>query len=329
MTEEWVPFQKRLAKGAKRGLPRGVRFVLLELSLEARPGHGVLDLPLGWTTEKAVHDRIGGNRKEINRALKEFTKPDADGVQVLRIERDETKHRLIISKWSLHAGPKSSTPRVQLHRDRKRYAELATDETVTAVALGNGETLYSTGQYRTEQNNPPLPPEGGEEEDPDSPTEPSAPVPPVVVVHDGGRKTTYDAAWALWRELYEKSRRQYGRYVEVFIQDDRVVQRLAHRAQDLAGGDRPRTMALLRHWFVSYLREDGDLSCQANARHPLRLIERRLPTYGDLPKPPAKRIAKAHEPEPPPLSPEEHLAAIERARAMARGIGDTKKGSTA
>jgi hypothetical protein len=114
------------------------------------------------------------------------------------------------------------------------------------------------------------------------------------------------------------------------VQDDRVVQRLAHRAEELADGKRDRVLAVLRHWFVSYLRDDGDLNCHANARHPLRLIERRLPTYGDLPKPAsARRIKAARAAEPPPLSNDEHLAAIERARAIARGIGDPKKGPTA
>lgn len=162
--------------------------------------------------------------------------------------------------------------------------------------------------------------EGGVDETPES-------VEPVV--HDGGRKTTYDTAWRLWRELYEASRRGYGRYVEVFIQDDRVVQRLAHRATELAGGDAERTVALLRHWFLTYLRDDGDVNCQANARHPLRLLERRLPTYGDLPKAASvTRIkAAARAPEPPPVSNEEHLANVERARNIARGIGDPRKGS--
>jgi len=322
MTEEWVPFQKRLAKGAKRSLPRGVRFVLLELALEARQRAGTIELPLGWTTEKAVHDLLGGNKKEINQALREFTKPDASGVQVVQIERDDTKHRLTFCKWSQFSGPKSSTSRVQLFRERRKNADLAGDETQGDVSERNGETLYSTEQNRTVENKPPLPPEGEEEGDPSSPPEP--------VVHDGGRKTTYDQAWRLWRELYEASRRRYGKYVEVFVQDDRVVQRLAHRAEELAEGNAARTAALLRHWFVSFLRDDGDMSCHVNARHPLRLLERRLPTYGDLPRPASVTRIKAPRPaEPPPLSQEEHLAAVERARAIARGIGDPKKGSTA
>lgn len=162
MSEEWVPFQERLAKGAKRSIPRGVRFVLLELSLEARSKSGVIHLPLEWSTEKAVHDLLGGNRREIVAALKVFTKPDEDGVAPIEIVRDPTRHRLVVSKWAVWAGPKSSTQRVREMRARNNNGQLSADETLPPVASCNGETLYSTEQDKTEQEmTSPHPPQGG------------------------------------------------------------------------------------------------------------------------------------------------------------------------
>jgi hypothetical protein len=141
-------------------------------------------------------------------------------------------------------------------------------------------------------------------------------------------ESTYDLTWRMWRDLYEQSRRQYGRYVDAMIDDDRVIQRLAHKADDMTGADRERTTTLLRHWFTSYLRDDGDVNCQANARHPLRLIERRLPTYGE-PKPPASatRLAKASPAEPKVDAAELRAAAernLARLKAMTDGMGPKK-----
>jgi hypothetical protein len=310
MSEEWVPFQERLAKGDKRGLPRGVRFVYLELALEARRRSGFIDLTLGWTTEKAVHDLIGGNRREIKKALQAFTKPDEDGLAPIEIVRDESKHRLILTKWPHWAGPKSSTQRVRDYRERQRNADLSANETLHPVSRRNGETPYSTEQYRTGQERteqPPLAPQGGE-------GEPSASdVPESVEREEPAAEPTYDLAWRMWRELYEQSRRRYGRYVEAIVDDNRVIQRLGRQADEMTGADRARTSALLRHWFVSYLRDDGDLRCQVAARHPLRLIERRLPTYGE-PKPPASanRVAKAKANAEPVPSEEELRASAQR-----------------
>jgi len=150
---DWVPFHRRLAKGRKKALPRGVRFVLLELSLEARPTRGVLDLPLHWSTLKAVHDLLGGNRREIKKALEEFQKPDELGHKSIEIERDESKHRLILTKWEEWAGPKSSTERVREHRDRQKNAAIANGETFHAVPTRNDRNAlqYSTEQNSTEQ----------------------------------------------------------------------------------------------------------------------------------------------------------------------------------
>lgn len=141
--------------------------------------------------------------------------------------------------------------------------------------------------------------------------EPEAPVEP---------ETTYDLAWRLWRELYQTSRRKYGRYIEAGVTDDRAIQLLAHRADDLTGADRAKTEALLRHWFSSYLLDDGEVSFIVNARHPVKFIERRLPTYGE-PKPPRKAAPPApRESEPDGQGLDPNVVA-ERARTFLRGFG--------
>lgn len=321
MIEEWVPAHKRLMKGPKRHLRRGVRFVLLELSMEARGKGGVLDLPLAWTTERAIHDLIGGDRKEIAQALAAFTQPDEDGVPPIKIERDSTKHRLLIPKWALWAGPKSSTERVRALRERHKNGQLQDGVTLHALHGETSETPYSTGEDSREEKStedPPLPPEGERALRTDAP--------PAPIVH-GDRHSTYDLAWGMWRELYQQSRRGYGRYLEDFIKDDKVIQRMAHKADGLTGEDREATTLLLRHWFTSYLRDDGDLNCHSKARHPLRLIERRLVTYGE-PKKPASvtRLAKAKPAEPEMSDAElraaaqQNLGNVERLHAMAAEI---------
>ena len=314
MTADWVPFHRNLAEGSKKGLPRGVRFVLLELSLKARPKGGVINLPAQWTTLKAVHDLIGGSRKEIDEALLEFTKPDEDGVAPIKIVKDLTRHTLIISKWREWAGGKSSTERVQKHRDAKKNATIDTDETVTSVTNRNGGNAYSTGQYRTVENkteDPPLPPGGEDEEGAGIPeaesrsgeTEPDEPL--------------YDLTWRIWRSMYEQSRRKYGRYIDGGIREERFVQGLYRRASDLTGGDRVRVELLLRHWFSSFLRDDGELNCLARARHKLTLLEARLPTYGEpVPAKSVRRVRVAAVEEPPPLPSKERLDEL---RAIASG----------
>ena len=325
--EQWIPFQERLAKGNKRGLRRGVRFVYLELALEARRRSGIIDLTVGWATEKAVHDLIGGNKREIKQALVAFTKPDEDGVAPIEIVRDQSKHRLILTNWAKWAAPKSSTQRVREWRERQRNTHLESDETLQDVSTRNGETPYRTEQERTGQDrtkHSPLAPQGGEVE------KASCEVPPPESVeHDEpgapAVPTTYDLGWRMWRELYEQSRRGYGRYVDAFIDDDRVIQRLAHRADAMTGGNRQRTVQLLRHWFVSYLRDDGDLSCHAERRHPLKLVERRLPTYGE-PKPAvATARDRAPKPEQPKLSEEQLRESAMRATEMAKQLAERKR----
>jgi hypothetical protein len=158
---DWIPFHRRLAKGPKRALPRAVRFVLLELSLEARVTKGVLDLPVEWTTLEAVHDLLGGDRDEIAAALKAFTESKDPTIEV---ERSESVHQLRILKWEPWAGPKTDAERQKEYRCRKRDSGNGSavtsvtdrhDASVTPVTLPPLHPVTAvtpTGQDSTEQN---------------------------------------------------------------------------------------------------------------------------------------------------------------------------------
>lgn len=123
----WIPFHDELRKGKYRGLKRGVRFVLLELSLEAKPGKGVIELPLGMNDIDAVCDILGGDRREVAEALRVFCAGD-DPVVV--IEGPEGARRLRIPGWERRAGfngsresPGASTKRTRALRERRRDAD--------------------------------------------------------------------------------------------------------------------------------------------------------------------------------------------------------------
>lgn len=146
---------------------------------------------------------------------------------------------------------------------------------------------------------PPYPPDGGEEDfessgDPSRPigAEPKhSPTPKANPELDPGAgslldvpppprtETHYDLAWKLWRELYPKSKRNYGVYVDAGIKDEHAMQDIAHRKEIV---DLPLNEAevILRHWFTSFLRDDGDVDFLVRGKHRLAHLERRLPVYG-------------------------------------------------
>jgi 5-methylcytosine-specific restriction endonuclease McrA len=69
---DWVRFHRELCEGEKANIPRATRFVYMELLLEARRGERFVRLPPGWPLLKAVANTLGGNRRELKRALDEL-----------------------------------------------------------------------------------------------------------------------------------------------------------------------------------------------------------------------------------------------------------------
>ncbi|MGN6107731.1 MAG: hypothetical protein ACTHU0_21660 [Kofleriaceae bacterium] len=91
-----------LLRGAKRGIPRAVRFIFLELCHEAADGGGVLSLPVGMSDVDALHDLLGGDRGEIQQALRILfiaLPGDDDGLPMARLLGEEGGRRVEIVQW--------------------------------------------------------------------------------------------------------------------------------------------------------------------------------------------------------------------------------------
>lgn len=117
----WIKFHSELTENAKRGLPRAVRFVYLELSLLARKGRGVVPLPVGMRDTDAVCDLLGGDRREVVKALTVLTaKPSASAEPMVRIEDAEDGGRqLVVTSWEKWNRVDESAARVQRYRERR------------------------------------------------------------------------------------------------------------------------------------------------------------------------------------------------------------------
>ena len=92
----WVKFHGEIRQGAKRGLPRATRFIFMELCHEARPGRGVIELPLGMGDVDAIQDVLGGNAKEVREAVAKLT---VGPEPMLVFEGSEGSRKLLIPSW--------------------------------------------------------------------------------------------------------------------------------------------------------------------------------------------------------------------------------------
>lgn len=99
------------------------------------------------------------------------------------------------------------------------------------------------------------------------------------------------AGWKLWRELYGRSKRAYGRYVDA-PEDGAEMGRIVNAAIDQAIAElrvrctpqdpvEPVVSEILQHWFKEYLRDDGgERGWIAEQRHPLRYVLKGVTKYG-------------------------------------------------
>lgn len=141
----WVRFHGELREGEKRGLPRALRFVYMELSYLARPKKGLVELPRGMSDLDAVHDVLGGNKREVAAALKLFMLPLEEGdAPMLRITTADTKRYLEVVAWKKwNPASDSSAERVAAFRNRHGNGDGNGDVTVT----GDGDVTVTSG-YR-------------------------------------------------------------------------------------------------------------------------------------------------------------------------------------
>lgn len=170
MSNDWIPFHRSLTRGAKRGLPRAARFVYLELALEARAFDGAIPLPAGFKSDvDAVHDMLGGDRRELAAALEVLGRSHEGDEPMIRFE-DGTPRRLVVVAFDAYQFRSDcSTPRVQKHRAKKREEAAASASATVPTSdcetvSGNGQTSAPERSHSTEQNrttqDPPQPPEG-------------------------------------------------------------------------------------------------------------------------------------------------------------------------
>jgi len=147
MAREFVSFHRELTKGTKRGLSRATRFVYLELSLEARALEGDIPLPAYGDLADAVHDLLGGSKKEIKEALSALLSAEKEGDEPMISVRTEAGQRVLtVVAWGhWNTRPKSNS-RVQRYRLKQKR-----DCTVVGNALHGvteGVTSTVTGALR-------------------------------------------------------------------------------------------------------------------------------------------------------------------------------------
>ncbi len=129
----WIPFHDGLRKGAKRGIPRAVRFIYLELAQESRPYHGRLPLPIGFKNDvDAVHDVLGGSKREIAKALELLTRSDDEGSAMISIEGEPGQRCLVVCAFDRWVRADTSTERTRKWRSNRNKAS-SDDESSTSV----------------------------------------------------------------------------------------------------------------------------------------------------------------------------------------------------
>lgn len=124
-------------------------------------------------------------------------------------------------------------------------------------------------------------------------------------------KVPVSVGWEVWREVYAKSRRAYGAYTES-PGDGRTMTKLVDHATKLvrenlqglgmgAADPTPNVRKVLRHWFIEYLRDNGNNGFLADKKHSLRFFENSIPEYG-MPHSDERPAAPVAPPEPIPAS---------------------------
>ncbi len=114
--QDWIKFHGAIRRGFWSGVPRVVRFVLLELSHEARPTGGVLELPAGSKDHVSGLVRIlGGDAREARRSIK-LLNDLAPGTIVFG-ERNGRK-TVTIPAWAERNAESKSAPRMRAKRER-------------------------------------------------------------------------------------------------------------------------------------------------------------------------------------------------------------------
>lgn len=261
---DWIPFHSRLCDGPKKSWPRAARFILLELALKARGTRGVIDFPASWDLLKAVHDLIGGDRREIRKALTLFQIRDDLGQTIIEIDRDVSKLSLRITKWEQWAGPKSGAERQAAYKENKRLAECQRHPPVTEVT----PTVHNSTEHNRRES---------DAREAEAPERESGVMP--AVPSEAAPESGYDLAHRVFGELWQaKYRRPYAWSPKLGPGSEGVQLR---GLGDLAKArDAGRAEAFVRHWVSSYLR-DRDAWVVDKSHPVMGLTTVRINAYGE------------------------------------------------
>jgi hypothetical protein len=166
----WVKFHEQLRQGEKRGMSRATRFVFLELCLLARDERGSIRLPRGMSDLDAVHDLLGGNRKEVRAAFEElsgFTENSPKTEPMIDISGESTGRVLTIRSWERWNGADDPAKRMRELRQRKQVLDSTalrnSDVTSDVTPPQPLRDSYAPEKSREEQRRaePPISPPGG------------------------------------------------------------------------------------------------------------------------------------------------------------------------
>ncbi len=121
--------------------------MFLELCHEARPLRGVVELPVGMGLEDGVHDLLGGDRREVVKALEIYTRgPDPDAPSVV-VGGSDGALTVRIPSWETWNSIDSSADRMRKHRANKT-ADHPCDASRDATG---GDTVTLLDQRRLEK----------------------------------------------------------------------------------------------------------------------------------------------------------------------------------
>lgn len=156
----WVAVYEKLMSGRKRGLPRATRFVYLEIVMKARPFGGSLPLPPNFKTDvDAVHDIVGGNRREVDQALQLLTVAVPGDQPMLRLEGDAEQRFLVVVSFAKWCRGDHSTERVRKFREKQRetFPTPAAERNVSSAVPETERNVLEKKREEQKREEPPTP----------------------------------------------------------------------------------------------------------------------------------------------------------------------------
>jgi hypothetical protein len=290
VAEDWVRFHRDLTRGKWSTVPRAIRMVLMEISLLCKPGGGICELPPATSRSpdpvSRCADMLGGDRKEARRAIRalaldgdESADPTITFVTPAGAKLDPSRchvgamsvpsQRLLV----LMSGFGRRNPRLKSHgilMIPTPPAQLTKQMPLLEERRGDQRRVDPSGGAKPRRTRKKKAPKKDQPRSTPATPKPSTPL---------------SQAWGLWRELYREA---YDATYASTGADGKFIKEIAAAADGhakeraaAAGGDLEEVRGqVLDHWFRRYLAIDGFKDSVRNARHPLRMLGRDIPSFG-------------------------------------------------